>query len=76
MTTRQKFEQMLTEAKVAKEHAVIIMDLAIPVIDSKYGDITWDSPAEEYYWHFYGGVYNDVIMAVAMDWLSENVWKS
>lgn len=75
MTTREKFEQILTECKVSKEHAVTIMDLSVPIVDGKYEDVTWDSPADEYPRYFYIEVFDLVIREVAMDWLAENVWS-
>lgn len=73
MTTRERFEKILTDSTVSKEDAIKIMDIAIPLIDEEY-NIAWDRPAEEYSRNVYAAVFGGTIKQVAVDWLDKDLW--
>ena len=74
MTTRQKFETMLTELAVPETDAAKIMDIAIPVIDSTFDNynITWDSPCEDYTDGLYSILFYSNVKPIALAWVEEH----
>ncbi len=76
MTTREKFEKMLTNNGMFESQAKKVMDLAIPVVDGfdNY-KMTWERPANEYPDPLYAVIYM-MIEPIALKWIEDNCPKA
>ena len=73
MTTRERFEQMLTNRGMWPEQARAVMDIAIPEIDDidSY-KITWGLPAGEYPNAIYVVLFMR-IKPIALEYIDDNM---
>jgi len=74
MTTRQRFEKMLTDMGVFDSQAAAIMELAIPMFSeaSPEYSVTWDRPASEYPDAFYRVTFV-LVKRAALQWIDANL---
>ena len=73
MTTREKFEKVLSDQGMWPEQAKDVMDIAIPVIDSRYDHkMAWGMTADGYPNKLYAALFF-TIRPIALKYIDDNM---
>ena len=75
MTTREKFEKMLTDRGMWPKEATAVMDLAIIEIDGDECGIKWGAPAGDYPNTIYAVLYL-TIRPIALKYIDDTIPKA